>query len=912
MLKPQKIDVHVPYAFDSEVRRVKLVAPSLVSRPVVRQDIAQLLTGATDAKLILFRAPAGFGKTMAMRQYYDGLARKGVAVAWLTLDPLDDDFRRLMLHLVAAFDLVLSPGEDLMPRAGARPELPDIDNLAFNLVDRISDCQHPFAVFIDEFETVSNRSIDDLLRLILDRLPPHGEIVIASRETPSLPLGRLRAHGKLVEVDQSLLRFSRAETASFLRYRFARPLSEPAVAKLHDNTEGWPAAVWLATAALEHRDHPEAFIASFSGSDTAVADYLAEEVFSRHSEEMQEFLLKTSILKELSKPLCDAVCERNDSDVLLARLERSNVCISTVGGDRRLHRYHPLFAGFLLSQLERMLPDRMPGLHLAAARWFSAEGRPIPAIEHALASGQIDYALSLLAANVENLLFHGRFRLLARWLDALPEETLRLQPRLAIARIWALTFTRRSLEALRLLDSFEARSGPLSRSLAWEINALRPYILATLDRHEEGLWLAEEALRASSPPDSFAYNILITIIATWRFAANQPAEAIKLMQRTRQRAGMEQFPTLYAICMEGLVDFAQGRARQAIAHFRVALSNAAASFGSRSIGKTIAAVFLAEALYETDAVEEAEQLLTLYLPSVREFAIPDHLIISHVTLARIALDRGDADHAFRLLSELEYHGRQDDLPRVVAAALLERARIALLRNDVAEARSQYERARESEGWKGLRGLTMPANDVETVEVCRFRLMVHGVDKGASLQAIKSEIKAGQSSQRNRRALTLNILFAARLHADGHRRLAMRKIDEALRTACHEGLIRPFLDEGTPIVELLREFQVARKAAADLDPENQMTRFVDRILRRAGCAVGAASSEEEVDATAVLTAREQQILESLALGLSNIAIARNLFVTETTVRSHLRKINVKLGAGNRTQCVSIARRLGLLR
>ncbi len=915
-MKPFTIDArHSRRLFDAEIRRVKLVAPSLVSQPVLRQEIAELLTGAADAKLVLFRAPAGFGKTMAMRQYYDGLEQRGVAVAWLTLDPLDDDFRRLMFHLVAAFDLVLEPANPQVEPRDARADSVDIDSLSFSLVDRISECRHPFALFIDEFEAVSNRSIDDLLRLILGRLPPNGRIIIASRETPSLPLGRLRAHGKLVEIDQSRLRFSRTETALFLSDRSPQPLSDAVIAKLHDNTEGWPAAVWLATAALEHQEHPETFIGSFSGSNTTVAEYLAEEVFSRHTAEMQEFLLNTSILKELSKPLCDAVCERKDSELLLARLERSNVCISTVGGDRRLHRYHPLFADFLCGQLERLRPGQIPGLHLAAARWFCGEGRPIPAIEHALASGQIDYTLTLLTANVENLLFHGRFRLLTRWLEALPEETMRLQPRLAIARIWALTFTRRSLEALHLLDSLEARSAPIGRGLAWEINALRPYILATLDRHEEGLWLAEEALRASSPPDSFAYNILITMIATWRFAANQPNEAISLMKRSRQRntSDHEQFPTLYAICMEGLVDFVQGRARQAIAHFRVALSDAAANFGSRSIGKTIAAVFLAEALYETDELQEAEQLLTLYLPSVREFAIPDHLIISHVTLARIAFDRGDADHAYRLLSELEYHGRQDNLPRVVAAALLERARIALLRNDVVEARNQCDRASDSEAWNGLRGLTMPANDVETVALCRFRLMVDGVDKDASMQALKTEIKLAQANQRSRRLLKLNILLAAGLHSDGQRRLAMRKIEETLRIACHEGLIRPFLDEGSAIVELLREFQVARKSASDMDPDNHLTRFVDHILRRAGRDVGVVAPEQdEIDTTAVLTARENQILESLALGLSNIAIAKNLFVTETTVRSHLRKINVKLGATNRTQCVSIARRLGLIR
>lgn len=901
---------------DSSFRRAKLIAPSPPTRSMARREIADFVARSDDARLVLFRSPAGFGKTTAMRQYLDYRNAQGAATAWLTLDELDDDYRRFLLHLIAAVEQVLRPPQGAQDGHEFVPAAADVEQLAIDLIDEIAYCAHSFTLFIDEFEAIRNRAIDDLLRLILSRLPRQGQLAIASRRTPSLQLGRLRARGQLIEVDQRHLRFSRDETDVFLRTQRGLALSDDSVTKLHGDTEGWPAALWLASTALANRQHPESFIATFSGSNAAVAEYLAEDVLSQQTADVQSFLRKTSLLSELSKPLCDALCERDDSEVLLERLEHSNVCITMLDSERRLYRYHGLFASFLRNQLHRLQPQDVPGLHLKAAKWYESEGRPIPAIEHALGAKETAYALSLLALNADSLLFQGRFRTLARWLDALPQGALRPWPRLQMAHIWALTFTGRGVEALRLLEALDddGTSTLQGTPLAYEIDVLRPFILGTLDRVQEGYWMAEDALLKNSARDSFSYSVLTTTLATWRVANNRYSDAIALLKNAgREHDGEgKAFPTVYAVCIDGIVDLVQGRVRQAVAHFRVALSEAAATYGSRSIGKSIAAIFLAESLYEIDEIEEAEQLLALYLPIAREYAVPDQVIISHVIQARIAYDRGEVDHAFRRLSELEYFGRHGNLPRVLAAAQLERARLAMLREDLSDAQNHFERACNPEVWRDLRGMTLPANDVETVELCRFRLAIRGIGKGHLLQTLKEQIEVAQLAGRQRRVLKLSILYAKALHADGQHRLALRKMQDALRIACAEGMVRSFLDEGPPVIELLREFRIAKQASAERDRDNELIRFAERILRRAGQAIEEAPVQDSaIDASATLSTREQQILESVALGLSNIAIAKNLFVTETTVRAHLRKINVKLNAGNRTQAVSIARRLGLI-
>ena len=894
------------------------MAPRLDARSVPRPSIDLLAEAARSARLVLFRAPSGFGKTTAMRQFFERAKDQGRGVAWLTLDALDDDIRRLLVHLVAAFDAVLRVEVAAEPQVGDSAA-PDADRLAFDLVDRIARSRDPFTVFIDDFEAPTTQAVDELVRLILDRLPPQGQLAIASRRMPSVQMGRLRAQGELLELEQSHLRFNREEAAQFLHEQQGLTLSEENVERLYTATEGWPAALWLARTALVNRSNHEAFIRTFSGSNTAVAEYLAEEVLSQMPPDEQQFLLRTSVLTELTPELCDAVCQRTDSEAVLHRLERSHSGAALVDSERRLYRYHGMFTSFLRGQLDQVARSEVPELHRRAAQWFQSVGRPVRAIEHALAGGHLDAALSLLTTHANAFLFDGRFRLLSRWMRSLPESALRALPQLRIAHIWALTFTPKAHEALRHLDALEAQAGPdrmaLPPDMRQELDALRPYILGVLDRHEEGFWLAEEALKLPWRQDSFAYNLLTTVAATWRVAASRYTDAIELLgqAQTDDDAGRVSFPMVYATCVEGMVELLQGRTRQAIAQFRVAFSEVAAAYGSRSVGKSIAAVFLAEALYEVDELQEAEQILALYVPIVREFAMPDLLIGAHVIQARIAFDRGDADHAFRRLSELEYIGRHERLPRAVATAQLERVRLALLRDDVAEAQSHLRRAQSPEAWAGLRGLIMPSNDVETVELARWRLAAHGVDRVESLAALKIDLRSAQSQTRNRRAFKLKILLACLLQATGHSRQALRTMQEALEAGCPQGLVRAFVDEGRPVTDLAREIRVGHRASGDEERDRALLKFMDRILQRSGVGIEATlTAGDDADAGVSLSARELRVLQSVAQGMPNAAIAETMFVAETTVRAHLRKINVKLGASNRTQAVATARRLGLLR
>jgi LuxR family transcriptional regulator, maltose regulon positive regulatory protein len=385
----------------------KLSPPRPPSFQLPRAQLGERINDAGDVRLIVLRAPAGFGKTTAMLQYAARRQATGAVIRWLNLDASDNDLGRFLAHFDAAI-------ESVAPRVGTASGEPGL----LELIDRVAASRATFTMFLDDFEVVESLAVLDLIRRLVDHLPSGWQIVIGSRVVPGLGLGRLRARGQLLEVGPGQLRFSLEETAEYLRSRRGLTLGSSALGRLHKVTDGWATAVWLASLALEGHDDPGAFLATFSGSHAAITEYLGEDVLVRLPDAQREFLLRTSVLDELSAPVCDALLGHTGSAALLAELERANLFLTTLDNPGH-YRYHSLFREFLYAQLTQLDPAAVPVLHGRASQWFEGEERPVPAIEHALRACDYDCAARLLGIHAQRLLELGRFRLLARWLDSL-------------------------------------------------------------------------------------------------------------------------------------------------------------------------------------------------------------------------------------------------------------------------------------------------------------------------------------------------------------------------------------------------------------------------------------------------------------------------------------------------------------
>lgn len=846
------------------------------------------------ARLLLLHAPAGFGKTTAMLQCQDRFQAEGVATVWLTLDSADNDVSRFLSNLEAA-----------LRRLGIEPIRPGSPH---DLVRAIAGCDVPFAIFLDDFESVHEPVVVGLVQEILEHLPRDGRLVIGSRSVPAFGLGRMRVRGQVEEVSVDALRFDLAETSDFLRLRGYGKMSSEFVAALHAKTEGWGAALWLASVALHRSDNALVFLERFSGSDRAVALYLAEDVLAHQSAEIQSFLLHTSILRQLNLSLCQALCPALDCRRLLVQLENDNLFLMPMASVAGHWRYHSLFADFLRQRLREEHPEVLVRLHHAASAWYEDSGRPVPAIDHALEGQDWPRALALLEQHAEALLEQGRMRLLARWSDAIPAAVLRQHSHPQIAGIWATNFTRGPWEATRQLEASACARSDDPR-VQWHLAAMRPQLLAMQDRYQEAYIAGMASLQAVPTGASFARSVLCNSMANIFCVLGNAREAQRLLDGARAAGGEDTFNRMYSESMEGMLDLLAGRLRHAKARFRMAVDATHTANFNQSHGNAWAGVLYACVAYEANQLERAEHLLNVYLPMIREVGLPDHMILSHVMRVRIAHLTGDVDLALTTLAELEQLGYQRKLSRVVVGARLERALLLQRQGNGPAAWEELQRADMPDIWERERQQRLLAHDLDYLRLAQLRWQLRFGDAGATVSPLTQELASARLTGRNRRVLKLQLLRALALQATGHVDSAMADLAQVLQVASQEGFVRLLLDEGVAAAGLVQQFARTRAQAAPQDPI--LADYLDRLLQAFGPLVPAAPEPAEKPLAEALTTKEIAVLRLLAEGYSNGAMVEKLGISDSTVRTHLRNINAKLGAASRTHAVALARRHGAI-
>lgn len=891
--------------------RAKLVPPHPSGPQVLRQSVIDQVCAPQGAKLVLMRAPAGFGKTTAMLQCQSRAQAMAIATGWLTLDRSDNDASRFLAGLAHSVTAII--GED-PSGPGLNGRCRTTGDLALQLISCLSRLDDPFAIFLDDFETVREASVLGWLRELVDRLPPQARLVVASRSLPDLRLGRLRARGQLLEIDATRLRFSLEETAAFFGSPPRGPLSFEDLSKLHAKTEGWVAALWLASRALEHSKSPSEFIERFSGTEQAVADYLAEDVLERQPPSIRAFLLRTSVLRHLEAPLCDALMPGVDSRQVLKRLQSADVLLVPLGHEASTFRYHSLFAHFLQAQLRRELPQELTQLHAEASRWYEAQGRPVPAIDHALEGRDIEHAVRLLSQHAPRLLAQGRMRLLSRWFSVVPSSALGDHPELQLIHIWSVCFTRGPWEAMDLLS----RSGLIGSNdvrTVPHVRALQPCLLAMMDRYEEAYAAGIASLDQGASAVPFADSVYANAMATIAAVIGRSDQARRLVDAARrgQGSGASEFNMMYSETAEGMIDLQEARLRQATARFRMAVTANRTGDYSHTEGNAWAGVPYALSVYEGNELDQSAHLLHVYLPVACDVRLPDHVILGYITLSRIAFLRGDVDHALQLLTELEYVGHKGRLPRVAAGAKLERARLQLLQGHYGAASEELDRTADAGLWKRVDSLRFLANDLEYLDLARLRWELHAGDPRTAAISLASAAQGAEEASRFRRALKLRVLQAAALQRAGDP-TAAAVVAGALKVLCGQGFVRLVLDEGEIVGPVLHSLNASLQSSPALHDDPV---FVDYVQHLASIcpASGKSTATSEATGAAILldplTRKEIRVLQLLAEGYSNGAMAEKLFVSDSTVRTHLRNINTKLNAHSRTQAVAAARRLGVI-
>jgi LuxR family maltose regulon positive regulatory protein len=874
----------------------KLRAPRPRSNLVARPRLLQALTLGERRRLTLVSVPAGFGKSTLLGEWAEDRLLDGKSLAWVSLDGSDSDLVRFVSYLVAALRTAGEEvGEGILTSLRS-PELPHVEAVIGALINELADVPHEIIIVLDDYHLIDSEPVHGAVSFLLEHMPENVRLVISGRTDPPLPLSRLRARNQVTELRAADLRFTSEEAAAFLNDVMGMTLSVGDVSALEEITEGWVAALQLAALSMRDRGDVPGFVEAFSGSNRHVLDYLAEEVLDRQPEDVREFLLESSVLEQMSAPLCNAVTGHSDGQEMLERLERENLFVVALDDERRWYRYHHLFAEVLHGRLAREKPGLVGELHLRASGWYEDNGHLAEAIGHAFSAPGHELAARLVELGIRDTLRRGEFPTVLRWLEALPNEAKRLRPRLFPAHALALTITGRPDDVEGLLQEAElaagkATAGEERRFLLGFDSAVRSWRIRLRGDAMKAVELARSALSLLPHEHVTQRNLAAVCLGDALRAMGDLAAASEAFAEAAElgRAADHAYGTLIAMVWRARVQMELGRLREAEDEFRRALRFVNERGVQLLPAAGLAHIGMGALLYERNDLEEAERELKEGVDLAERAREVSNLVWAYVMLSRTARARGDGEGALEMAHEAERVARASgaDLEIAVAGAWMSRLRVA--EGDLAEAASGASRTMDRR--------------------TSARLLHAQGQHGDALSLLEGLCKAAEEAGRTGELIEILALQALALWAKNEKERAVVTLTRALLLAEPEGYVRTFVDEGAAMGDLLSATLEARQRG-HLDPANRVpARYLAKLLGAVAQEASALTADELL--TDSLSERELEVLALVAAGESNAGIAGKLFVSTSTVKTHINNLYRKLGARSRTQALARAREMHLL-
>ncbi len=889
----------------------KLRRPRVSRELVPRPHLLQRLNKQRGLTLVL--APAGYGKTTLISTWLDAC---GLPSAWLSLDEHDSDLGLFATYFVAAV-------QTLFPDAGVETlallngvTVPPLPVVAHSLLNELNAIPQEFILVLDDYHTIQERAVHDLLTELLRHPLPTLHLVLCARNDPPLPIANLRARGQVVELRAADLRFTLEEAAILVRDVMEVAVDERTISVLEVKTEGWPVGLCLAALSLRHQYVPGMIAADASGYNRYVIDYLAAEVISRLTPAIQDFLVKISILDHFCGPLCEAVVGVDDpacdGQAYLEWLERADLFLMPVDDERRWYRCHPLFQQLLMHRLEQQhSPAEISALHLRASAWFAQNRYLEEALHHALAAGDRPAAVQIVARHRHELMNQDQWQRLERWVHLFPRQLIDEQPELLLTEVWIKFLRQQLADVPGLLDRVENLIPQMSLEPA-AADRLQGEVEA---RRSAQYYWAGDAARSQSA----ARQALEKIPTEWWYLR---ASTRLFLSGGYQMSG--DLAQAYAVLYDsGEPD--QGRLFQmrllgsaCLIHW-VAADLSGMARAARQVldwndnhdrpeAVTWSHYYLGLFHYQhNDLVAAEKYLIPIVLRPYLSHAMC--FLNSAALLALIYQAQGQPDKAREIVEvmlsvALETHGAN-----TLFAARAFQAELALRQGRLAEA-SQWATQYEVP-------LSSPLPYFYTPPVTLARILLAQDTPASRQQAgqVLSELVNHVTTIHYTHIQIPALALQAMLHcAEGDEERALAALEQAIVLAEPGGFIRLFVDLGPRLDPLLA--RLAQRGVASAYIAEIRAAFDGPEVQPANAAklekvVAAAVQTRSPILAEILTNREMDVLLLLEQRLTNKEIAQTLGISTNTVRGHAVTLFQKLHVDNRRQAVVWARQNGLL-
>ena len=897
----------------------KLHRPPVDRNHVHRPHLLARLDQHRNRPLTLVSASAGYGKSFLINCWLESC---DIPSAWLSLDESDSDLRLFTIYFIAAI-------ETLFPKACPRTQallnaidLPPLEVLGTSLLNELDRIKQPFILVLDDYHLVKEIDIHNLIAQLLKNPPQFFHLVIIGRRDPPLPISSLRAQRKLIEFRAKDLCFSVVETETLLNHLLGIQIDASVATVLVKKTEGWVTGLRLAALSMRQQSDIDPKLLEPHVDAQYVMEYLFTEVFSEQPPEISRYLLGTAILDRFCGPLCEAVCAPGAEPFaceiggweFIEWLKKENIFLIPLDPEKRWYRYHHLFQKLLLNQLNRQYSaEDINALHAQASDWFAENGLIEDAVQHALASGKVERAGSLVARAGHQMMNNEQWPRLERCLNMLPRDHVERDPALLVLESW-LHHVRQNLSGMvschKMIEALNSTAPPGTwlnvKHVQGHLEAQRGFIHYMDAEGESALASSQRALtdiplhhkRARLFADIYqlgAYQMignLETGLSIYHKSMRRYTERDQIYHAAYLgNLGLTYWIDANLIALEHttecLLDIVKEQPQPS-----------AVSYGLYMLGIT---------LYHRNELHHAEEKLAKVVKSYYG-ASPMNYAHSAFALALTYQTQKKTGRAREICNSVVANAIETNNEDMLQVARAFEAELALRQGQLAVA-SRWVEKYQAKPFRPTYRFYMP-------QVTLIRILLAQGTRDSRQQAadLLDQLHDFLVSIHNNRFRIDTLALQALLHdARGEEPAALESLAQALNLAEPGGFIRLFVDLGPQMADLLKQ----------LVKQNVAVNYIGEILAAFKEDEDRAMQDESDHLTAQspplstqplverLTNRELEILNLLGQWLQNKEIAAELFISPLTVKKHLDNIYGKLNVSGRRQAVEQARDLGIL-